>query len=214
MIFTLASTLIAYLIGSVPFGYIIGKLFHRQDIRQGGSGNIGATNALRQYGVLTGVGVLILDILKGLITVWVFYSVFGYDGRCMQFQNLALDSLVIALPALAVILGHMFSIFLGFTGGKGVATAAGVFIYLALLPSLMALGTFLIVALITRYVSLGSIAAALSLILYVFLVYGAYGNLLFTSIVVGLIIYKHRGNIVRLIDGQESKLSFKKKGSV
>jgi glycerol-3-phosphate acyltransferase PlsY len=211
MYFTLASTLAAYLTGSIPFGFIAGKVFHRQDIRQGGSGNIGATNALRQYGMLTGVGVLLLDILKGVLTVFVLYSVLEYELRYAASPHPALNSLLITLPALAVVLGHMFSIFLGFKGGKGVATAAGVFLFLAPVPSLLALLTFVIVAAFSRYVSAGSVAAALSLNLYVFLYYGAYGNLAFTFIVSALIIFKHRENIVRLIDGRENKLSFKKK---
>ena len=203
----------AYLIGSIPFGYIIGKIFHHQDIRKGGSGNIGATNALRLYGALSGIAVLILDFLKGFIVAWLLYKVvpdkFGY-----LIGDKPLNAFIFNLPALMVILGHMYSVFLGFKGGKGVSTALGVFIYIATIPMLLSLVVFLIVVAITRYVSLGSIVTAFSFFIIDFLwnilVIKDYTFPWFQLTVVLLIIYKHYPNILRLLEHQESKLSFRK----
>ena len=203
----------AYLIGSIPFGYIIGKIFHHQDIRKGGSGNIGATNALRLYGVLSGIAVLILDFLKGFIVAWLLYKVvpdkFGY-----LIGEKPINAFIFNLPALMVILGHMYSIFLGFKGGKGVSTALGVFIYIATIPMLLSLVVFLIVVAITRYVSLGSIVTAFSFFIIDFLwnilVIKDYTFPWFQLTVVLLIIYKHYPNILRLLEHQETKISFKK----
>jgi len=197
---------LAYLAGSIPFGFIVGKLLHRGDIRKGGSGNIGATNALRQYGVLTGILVLALDILKGFLTVWIISGLLSgiYHPRFQYFEF---------LPALLVVLGHMFSIFLGFKGGKGVATAAGVFLYLSPLPLLLALLSFILVTALTRYVSAGSLTAALLINLYVLLWRYSSGQVVFTAIVAGLIIFKHRQNLWRLIQGKENRLSFRKQGT-
>ena len=203
----------AYLIGSIPFGYIIGKIFHHQDIRKGGSGNIGATNALRLYGALSGIAVLILDFLKGFIVAWLLYKVvpdkFGY-----LIGDKPLNAFIFNFPALMVILGHMYSVFLSFKGGKGVSTALGVFIYIATIPMLLSLIVFLIVVAITRYVSLGSIVTAFSFFIIDFLwnilVIKDYTFPWFQLAVVLLIIYKHYPNILRLLEHQETKISFKK----
>jgi len=203
----------AYLIGSIPFGYIIGMIFHHQDIRKGGSGNIGATNALRLYGALSGIAVLILDFLKGFIVAWLLYKVvpdkFGY-----LIGDKPLNAFIFNFPALMVILGHMYSVFLSFKGGKGVSTALGVFIYIATIPMLLSLVVFLIVVAITRYVSLGSIVTAFSFFIIDFLwnilVIKDYTFPWFQLTVVLLIIYKHYPNILRLLEHQETKISFKK----
>ncbi|HPQ30094.1 MAG TPA: glycerol-3-phosphate 1-O-acyltransferase PlsY [Candidatus Syntrophosphaera thermopropionivorans] len=203
----------AYLIGSIPFGYIIGMIFHHQDIRKGGSGNIGATNALRLYGALSGIAVLILDFLKGFIVAWLLYKVvpdkFGY-----LIGDKPLNAFIFNFPALMVILGHMYSVFLSFKGGKGVSTALGVFIYIATIPMLLSLIVFLIVVAITRYVSLGSIVTAFSFFIIDFLwnilVIKDYTFPWFQLTVVLLIIYKHYPNILRLLEHQETKISFKK----
>lgn len=203
----------AYLIGSIPFGYIIGMIFHHQDIRKGGSGNIGATNALRLYGALSGIAVLILDFLKGFIVAWLLYKVvpdkFGY-----LIGDKPLNAFIFNFPALMVILGHMYSVFLSFKGGKGVSTALGVFIYISTIPMLLSLIVFLIVVAITRYVSLGSIVTAFSFFIIDFLwnilVIKDYTFPWFQLTVVLLIIYKHYPNILRLLEHQETKISFKK----
>ncbi len=207
--------LLAYLIGSIPFGWLAGKLLHKQDIRSGGSGNIGATNALRQYGVKTGVLVLILDLLKGFAVAWLLQNV--VPGLVSNFvPALPAERFVLLLPALAVILGHMFPVWLSFKGGKGVATAAGVFLVLAPVPLLIALLVFLFVTALSRYVSLGSIVAAASLFVAEFV-----WNVLvirepefpwLTLIVALLVIYKHNPNILRLLEGRENRLSFGRKG--
>lgn len=197
----------SYLIGSIPMGYIIGKLFYKVDIRSAGSGNIGATNALRLFGTRTGVIILILDMLKGLVTVLLSKALVP-DRPAM-----------IVLTALIVILGHIFTIFLRFKGGKGVATAAGAFLGLAPLELALALPLFLIVVIISRYVSLGSVLAALSfgIIVSIRQFYAAEPDWIkagFCLLVVGMIILKHRENIKRLLQGKENKLRFSKKGSL
>jgi glycerol-3-phosphate acyltransferase PlsY len=205
---------IAYLIGSIPFGYLAGKLIHRKDIRDGGSGNIGATNALRQYGLKTALPVLILDILKGFLVAWLLYKVVP-DRFYAMFGDRPMDSFIYSLPALMVIVGHMYSLFLGFKGGKGVATAAGVFLHIAPVPLLLVLVVFIVVTAITKYVSLGSIVAAISLLvihfLWNWLALGMLEFPWFTLIVVLLVLYKHSQNILRLLEKKENKLSFAQK---
>ncbi len=207
------SLVVAYLLGAIPFGYLIYRGGTGRDIRQEGSGNIGATNALRLYGALSGIAVLILDFLKGFIVAWLLYKVvpdkFGY-----LIGDKPLNAFIFNLPALMVILGHMYSVFLGFKGGKGVSTALGVFIYIATIPMLLSLVVFLIVVAITRYVSLGSIVTAFSFFIIDFLwnilVIKDYTFPWFQLTVVLLIIYKHYPNILRLLEHQETKISFKK----
>ncbi len=198
--------LMAYFVGSIPFGWLVGKLFFRKDIRKAGSGNIGATNALRQFGTVTGLAVLALDIAKGLFIGFFAKSIFppGDIG--------------IPLMGLMVIVGHVLPVTLLFKGGKGVATAGGVFIALTPVPVLICLAVFIVVTALSRYVSLGSIIAATGLFIALLAaqaIRGAYDipMLVFTALVVLLIIWKHRQNISRLLQGTEHKLSFSKKGA-
>lgn len=205
----------AYLAGSIPFGLIMGKLLHRKDIRSGGSGNIGATNALRQYGAKTGVLVLLLDLLKGFAVSWLALNTL--PGRLIgMIGSGSLSGIIVTLPLLAVILGHMFPIWLGGKGGKGVATAAGVFLAYAPLPVLIAVLVFIILTAATKYVSVGSLAGALALFfahLLLSLLGPDKGEFpWFTLIVSALIISRHQGNILRLLEGNENKLSLKRKG--
>lgn len=205
----------AYLAGSIPFGLIMGKLLHRKDIRSGGSGNIGATNALRQYGAKTGVLVLLLDLLKGFTVSWLALNTL--PGRLIGIIGSgSLSGIIVTLPLLAVILGHMFPIWLGGKGGKGVATAAGVFLAYAPLPVLIAVLVFIILTAATKYVSVGSLAGALVLFfahLLLSLLGPDKGEFpWFTLIVSALIISRHQGNILRLLEGNENKLSLKRKG--
>lgn len=195
----------AYLIGSTPFGWLMGKLFFKEDIRKSGSGNVGATNALRRFGTLPGIIVLLLDMAKGIVAVYLASKIF-------EPQSLSLT-----LAAAFVILGHIFPIWLSFQGGKGVATAAGAFLMIVPLPLIIALAVFLLTVAITRYVSLGSIFASISLLICVIL-YHVYhflhiSMLILTILLVALIIYKHKDNIKRLANNQESRISFSKKGS-
>lgn len=200
-----ALPIFAYLLGSIPVGWIVGKVFYHKDIRKDGSGNVGATNALRLFGTATGIMVLLLDAAKGFIATF------------LAVKQLPAGSPIMALCALLVILGHVFPLYLGFKGGKGVATAAGAFLGVA--PASLGLGlvAFIIVTWLSRYVSLGSIVAAL-----VFLVHSLwqisraeaadYASLVLISFVVLMIIIKHRGNMLRLIQGTENKIVFTKKG--
>jgi acyl phosphate:glycerol-3-phosphate acyltransferase len=212
-----ALCLAAYLTGSIPFGYLAGKLIHQKDIRQGGSGNIGATNALRQYGVMTGVLVLLLDLTKGFLVAWLLCNVL--PGVLLKFDPaVPLNPLLQYLPALFVIIGHMYPVFLGFKGGKGVATAAGVYLFIAPLLLAVVLVIFIILTYITRYVSVGSIGAAISLFVAHMLwnmVYLKVPEFPWITFIVGvLIIYKHNANILRLLEKKENKLSFGGRGKI
>lgn len=186
--------IIAYLIGSIPFGYLIVRAKEGGDVRETGSGGTGATNVTRRAGRSAGVLTLILDALKGALAVVVAQLISNNDWS-------------IAAAAIAVILGHIFPIWLRFKGGKGVATGVGVFLVLAPFAILCAGMVFLAVVFLTKYVSLGSITAAATIPLFVWL-RGETGPLL-TAAVAGalLIIFAHRGNITRLWNGTESRTS-------
>lgn len=189
---------IAYLFGSIPFGYLIVKLKEGRDVRSGGSGNIGATNVLRTAGRGSAILTLALDAAKGYLAVWIAGWISHHSPQAIAFA------------AMAAVLGHLFPIYLKFRGGKGVATALGVFLYLALGPILLAAGLFLGVVLLSRYVSLGSIAAAAAFpVAYYLWAYPKNPSpwLLFAALFCsGLVIAKHHGNIHRLWAGTERKL--------
>ena len=197
---------LAYLLGSIPMGWILAKLLFKTDIRAKGSGNIGATNALRQFGTKVGVLVLILDMIKGIVAVLLAKSLLG------------LDNVMVPICGLIAILGHIYPVWLGFKGGKGVATAAGVGLALAPLSIPLALAVFILVVYKTRYVSLGSIIAAI--VWGLSLIYFAYHSEManwgimaaVVVVVVAVIIGKHKQNIQRLRNGTENKISFTKKG--
>ena len=191
---------IAYLIGSIPFGYLIVRTKEGGDIRQTGSGGTGATNVSRRAGKAAGVLTLLLDASKGVAAVFIA-------------QNLSGSDWVKAAAAIAVIVGHIFPLWLGFRGGKGVATGVGVFLVLAPIALLCAGVIFVSIVFFTRYVSLGSIMAAALIPLLVWLqnvFVEPVADLrpLLTAAVVGalLIIVAHRGNIERLARGTESQI--------
>jgi glycerol-3-phosphate acyltransferase PlsY len=194
---------IAYLLGSIPFGYILVRLFLKEDIRALGSGNIGATNVARSGAKGLGIATLVLDCLKGLVAVLL--------AKYLAPGNMDLA----AAAAVAAILGHIFPIWLRFKGGKGIATALGVFLALSWPTALCALGVFLAVTFASRYVSLGSIlgAAALPMFMLYFQSYRSpifVGGTIFISL---LCIIKHAPNIARLKAGTESKFGSKKSGA-
>jgi acyl phosphate:glycerol-3-phosphate acyltransferase len=195
--------LLAYLLGSIPFGYLIVRLGGGGDVRRTGSGGTGATNVTRRAGKWAGVLTLTLDALKGAAAVVVARSVLA--------GGLGADWWV-AASALAVVAGHVFPVWLGFRGGKGVATGLGVFLVLAPLAVLCALLVFVSVVWLTRYVSLGSISAAALIPVAVWLLglrATNNNNLpLLTAATLGgaLIIFMHRANIGRLARGEENKL--------
>ncbi|HEX7065447.1 MAG TPA: glycerol-3-phosphate 1-O-acyltransferase PlsY [Bacillales bacterium] len=188
------SAVIAYLLGSVSFSFLITKLMLKDDIRKHGSGNAGATNTLRVLGTGPAVTVLLLDVLKGVAAVWV--AVWLGDG-------------VWALPiaGLMAIVGHNWPVFFGFRGGKGVATTIGVFATLFFLPSIYAGIVAILLIIFTRYVSLGSLLFVIAAPFFTLFV-GVYP---FSYFIIGLIIaalsyWRHRSNITRLIKGTENKL--------
>lgn len=192
--------IIAYLIGSIPFGYLIVRTKEGGDIRQTGSGGTGATNVSRRAGKVAGILTLLLDAAKGAAAVLIAQNVSGSDW-------------VKAAAAIAVIVGHIFPVWLRFRGGKGVATGVGVFIILAPVALLCAGVVFVSIVFFTRYVSLGSIMAAALIPLLVWLqnvFIDPVGDLrpLLAAAVVGalLIIFAHRGNIRRLASGTESQI--------
>ncbi len=185
--------IVAYLIGSIPFGYLIVRGKIGADIRQTGSGGTGATNVSRRAGKAAGVVTLLLDALKGSAAVLVAVRLTHSDG-------------LVALAAIAVLVGHIFPVWLGFRGGKGVATGAGVFLVLAPFALLCAGVIFLAIVFSTRYVSLGSMIAAASIPLFVW--WRSDSQPLLIAAVLGalLIVFAHRGNIARLSDGTESRI--------
>jgi glycerol-3-phosphate acyltransferase PlsY len=218
--FLLATIIIlSYLVGSIPTSIIISKLTRGIDIRDHGSGNAGGTNVMRVLGWKKGLLVIILDAIKGAFAVVVIARL-HYGG--LPFQNISpFDdfTLVQIIAGIAAVIGHIWTVFAGFRGGKGIATALGMLIMIVTVDMLVALGIFVLVVTISRYVSLGSILAALSVPLT--LVFRenilhdhiqSYGTLLpFVVAVSLLVVFTHRKNVIRLLNGTESKLSFKKK---
>lgn len=189
--------LLAYLLGSIPFGYLLVRLTSGQDVRAMGSGNIGATNVLRTSGRVTGVVTLILDIAKGFFAVWLMAR-FSADSPAWT-----------SAAALAVMAGHAYPVFLKFHGGKAVASFIGAFLYLTPIPMAAALVLFVIVTAATHHVSMGSIIAAGSLPLGVWFIEHPPAVVLLASIVAAVfIIYRHRANISRIRSGTEYVLQF------
>jgi glycerol-3-phosphate acyltransferase PlsY len=189
--------LAAYLIGGIPFGYLIVKLKTGRDVRSSGSGNIGATNVLRTTGRAAGVLTLVLDIFKGILAVW------------LMAHFTADDPLWTSLAALAVMTGHAFPVFLKFKGGKAVASFIGAFLYLTPAPLLAVVVLFVIVVAATRYISLGSIIAAGTFPLGVWLILHPPAPVWIAALIAGaFIVYRHRANIDRIRAGTESVFSF------
>lgn len=204
-----AGILISYLIGSIPTAYIFGRLFKAIDIRQHGSGNVGATNALRVLGKGPGIAVLAIDILKGLLPVL-------FLGGLILKKTAFSQEIILVCLGMSCICGHIWTLFLNFNGGKGVATTLGVLIGLSfrisgLTPVLgMILLTWLLVFLPTRFVSLSSIVSALALPFYL-ACFGQSRFMIFTGAVLSLFtIYRHKENLKRLSQGKEKKLSLGK----
>jgi glycerol-3-phosphate acyltransferase PlsY len=208
ILFISLTYLLAYFIGGIPTSFIAGKL-KGIDITKHGSGNVGATNALRVLGTKIGVSVMLLDALKGVVAILV--------GRWMlSLGNIEASQLYDILLGVTAILGHVFSIYLKFKGGKGVATAAGVYALLSPFAFLIALAVFIVVVASSRYVSLGSITAATALGISELVInylndFADIPILILTVFVALFIIIKHKGNIGRLLKGNENKLVFKKK---
>jgi len=202
----LGLALLAYLLGSIPFGLMLVKVVRGEDVRRIGSGNIGATNVARSGGAKLGIATLLLDALKGYLAVLI--------ASLVSQRNTGIElGLAASLAALCAILGHVFPAWLRFRGGKGVATAVGAFVGLAPRAVLVVLAIFLVIVLISRYVSLGSIVASAVFPLLAFFLYRSESSpagLAVTLAASLLIIFRHRANIRRLLDGTENRLQFHK----
>lgn len=186
----------AYLVGAIPFGLLVGRLVG-VDVRAGGSKNIGATNVTRLVGKKLGIITLVLDVVKGGLPM-------------LMAQILGFSGLVVMACGAAAFLGHCFPVYLGFKGGKGVATALGVFLYLDGVAVSVGLAVFVVLICLFGYVSLASLAAALVIPLVIWLRLGV-GQVFYLSLFVSLFIwFKHHENIRRLLQGREK--SFKKRG--
>jgi len=190
------SILFGYVLGSIPFALIVGLYLGGIDLRKIGSGNLGATNMFRVLGTAPALLVLTLDAAKGAAPVLLARSLGATEAAAI-------------FAGMAAIIGHSASLFIGFRGGKGVATGAGVMLTLAPSAVFMAVGIWVMTVAITRYVSLGSILAALS-VPFILLLQGTRGLLLVvTSLAAAFVVYKHRPNIQRLLRGTESKFGQK-----
>ena len=203
------TVLFAYLIGAIPFGLIVARLFGIKDIRKLGSGNIGATNVWRNAGAKAAVWVFIGDIGKGILAVLIAKSVYkNYMVTEIQLE------LFIAICGIVAVLGHMFPVYLKFKGGKGVNTTLGVIATLLPLQTLMCFGVFTVILIITRYVSLASIIAVLALIAILLIQkFVLSQSVSFTYLIMALamaffVIIAHRQNIARIIAGTENKFRF------
>jgi len=210
MLFLIAMILLSYLLGSMPTSIIASKLLKGIDIREHGSGNAGATNVFRVMGWKAGLAVLLIDIAKGFIPTIAFYKI-GMKGVDWPIINLQI------LAGISAIFGHIWTIFAGFKGGKGVGTGAGMLIGLAPFAVVVGLIVFIIVVAISRFISLGSIIASLSVpVTIIFQNKGLEASFplqlfILSLFVPALIIYTHRKNIQRLLKGEESKFQFGKR---
>lgn len=185
--------LVAFLLGSIPFGRIIGRAAAQVDVQEVGSRNIGATNVAREVGLRWGVATLMLDALKGAAPVLLVTAVIPDPGGLAE------------LCGLAAVAGHQFSPFLGFRGGKGVATALGVFLAMEPLACATALGVFLLVVALSDMISLGSMSAACCVPLFLLLTGGSAERILVSLAVATLILLAHRENIGRIVRGEERR---------
>jgi glycerol-3-phosphate acyltransferase PlsY len=183
---------IAYLMGAIPFGYLLTRLTTGKDVRSQGSGNIGATNVLRAAGRGAAVATLFLDMAKGFAAVWI--AGWLTDGSSGWMAD----------AALAVMAGHAFPIFLGFKGGKAVATFTGAFLYLTPIPALAGIIVFVITVVITRYISAGSILAAATFPLGVWVIDHASVNVILAALIAAaIVVYRHKDNMRRMRMGKE-----------
>jgi glycerol-3-phosphate acyltransferase PlsY len=194
--------IISYILGAIPFGFIIGKITKKIDLREYGSKNVGFTNAFRCLGWKIGIIVLILDILKGFLPSYFFPSCINFSS---SFLNNPKNSGLIF--GLMTIIGHMFTIFLNFKGGKGVATSIGVFLALSPIPLLITFCLSISLVFITKFVSLGSISGAI-LLPFLIKILQPNDNLIFiVCIILSIfILYKHKENLKRLLKGEELPL--------
>ena len=184
----------AYLIGSIPFSFFVARAYGVADVRRVGSGNVGATNVLRSAGSAAGAVALALDLAKGALAV-------ALAERLAPAEPLAPP-----LAAWLVVVGHVYPVWLGFRGGKGVATGLGAFAVLEPVAALVALPVFLLVVATTQFASLGSVLGALSLAVLAFIFRGADAVAFAAAATAALIVFRHRANMRRILDGTERRL--------
>ena len=201
MVQYLVITIVSYLLGSIPFGLILVRIFRKEDIRTLGSGNIGATNVVRSGAKGLGAATFLLDTIKGYAAVYLAGVIMHGSSHGIQaLQNAS------ALAALVVVLGHVFPVWLGFKGGKGVATALGMALGLSPLAALLALAAFILVSVTSRYVSLASIVAVIVFAVSALFVFPVQRTWFSDVAIVGvplLVLVKHQKNIARLMNGSE-----------
>lgn len=194
----LAFSIAGFFLGSIPFGRLIAGIVARIDITKRGSGNIGATNVARELGLKWGIVTLLLDMIKGFLPVVLF-------AHFSAHQNLPVESAGLSIVGLSALLGHQFSVFQKFRGGKGVATALGVFAAISPGACILALFVFVIIVYKWDFVSLGSMVSALAMPIFLWIL-GKPPSLILASLVMaGLVCLKHKENIHRLVKGQENR---------
>ncbi len=209
MVIDVVMAIIAYLIGSINFSVIISKKVAGFDVREKGSGNAGSTNMLRSVGKGAAALTLLCDILKGVVAILIAIGI----GNIVKDAD---KGLLVQIAGVAVVLGHTFPIFFGFKGGKGVATALGILLMTNWQIGLICLVFALVLMVLTQMVSLGSCAAAvlfpvLTLFIKEHYIVAEGGNyFIYSVILAGIVLYNHRSNIKRMLNGTENKLSFKK----
>lgn len=206
---------LSYLVGSIPTSIIVGKLVKGIDIRNYGSGNPGGTNVIRVIGLGWGIFVILFDAFKGFFATS-FVAKWFYQGDLVEILNF---TTVQILAGCFAVIGHIWTIFAGFRGGKGVSTSAGMLLGIAPFDLLFAFLIFIVIVALTKYVSLGSIVSAISFPFIIILTEKVlkfqhrdfHTLLIFGSAIALLIVYRHKSNIKRLLTGNENKLSFGKK---
>lgn len=213
-----AIVILSYLIGSIPTSIIISRAAKGIDIREHGSGNAGGTNVMRVLGWKHGLLVIILDALKGVLAIVIVarlhYGSFPFENAT-PFDDFTLVQIIAGISA---VIGHIWTVFAGFKGGKGIATALGILLMIVTVDMLVAIGVFVLVVTFSRYVSLGSLAGAVAVPLTLIVRENIfhvdipdYSTLLpFVIVLALLVIFTHRKNVVRLLNGSESKISFSK----
>jgi glycerol-3-phosphate acyltransferase PlsY len=221
--FLLATIIIlSYLIGSIPAAILVSKAAKGIDIRQHGSGNAGGTNVMRVLGWKHGILVILLDAIKGVLAVVVVARLHYGDIPFVNITPFDDFTLVQIIAGISAVIGHIWTIFAGFKGGKGIATALGMLIMIITIDMLIAVGVFVLAVTISRYVSLGSLLGAITVPLSLVVrenifnvnIQGYHTILPFIIALSLLVIYTHRRNVVRILNGTETKLRFKKKFSV
>jgi glycerol-3-phosphate acyltransferase PlsY len=212
-IYSISALILAYLFGSIPTAVLIGKAFYNIDVREYGSGNAGATNTFRVLGKKAGIPVMLIDILKGFTATNLAY--FIGVSTTGSYNSIAFVNFELAL-GIAAVMGHLFPVFAGFRGGKGVATLFGMILAINFHAALLCVIVFILVLLITRYVSLSSIVAGFTYLIGVTFVFPVYVKsvIIYGMCICVLIMVTHQKNIERLLKGKESKVNlFKKKAS-